>query len=212
MSQLATLHATAVRLSAVHLPAMRAHLLRLNEHDRYQRFAHAATDALIEQYLAKLDFDRDAHFGIWSSPAEEAEPRLAALAHMAIDRIGGIAEVGVSVDANERRQGLATRLLHRSVLHARNLCLGEVAMYFLPYNRELIELARSLGMRLSASDGLGMARLWPQPPDAGSVGAEVLEAWASAAGKSVAHVSEGAAETAAGIRRALGEMADGERT
>ncbi|QNM94755.1 GNAT family N-acetyltransferase [Chitinimonas koreensis] len=163
-------------LSRADLPAMRAHLLRLDAADRVQRFAQPAEDAVIERYLERLDFGRDAFYGVHATV--DGERRLIGLTQLAVEPGGRIAEIGVSVDADRRRQGVAGRMLARAVLHARNLGVAEVVMYFLPYNTELIELARALGMKLGVGDGQGIARLAPAAPDAASFACEMVENWA----------------------------------
>lgn len=162
-------------LQASHLPAMQAHLLRLCDTDRVQRFAQPASDEVILAYLRRLNFQRDAHYGVWENAG--LLPQLVGLTHLAVDPTLGLAEIGVSVDAGYRRQGLAGQMLERAILHARNLGIVEVVMYFLPYNTELMELARRLGMRLSVGHGDGIARLQPGEANLDSLSREWLADW-----------------------------------
>lgn len=168
------------QLKPSHLPALQAHLLRLSDGDRVQRFAQPAADEVVQAYLRSLDFERDAHYGMWDQAG--LTPQLLAHTHLAIDARQLRAEIGISVDAGQRRRGIASTMLRRALLHARNLGLDEVVMYFLPYNTELIELARHLGMRLSLGQGEGMARFNPPRPNMGSLGAELMANWSEAAG------------------------------
>ena len=46
-------------LTSRHRARIRAHLLGLDEHDRYLRFGFAASDAQISHYADALDFERD---------------------------------------------------------------------------------------------------------------------------------------------------------
>ncbi|WP_051319196.1 GNAT family N-acetyltransferase [Chitinimonas koreensis] len=188
-------------LSRADLPAMRAHLLRLDAADRVQRFAQPAEDAVIERYLERLDFGRDAFYGVHATV--DGERRLIGLTQLAVEPGGRIAEIGVSVDADRRRQGVAGRMLARAVLHARNLGVAEVVMYFLPYNTELIELARALGMKLGVGDGQGIARLAPAAPDAASFACEMVENWGAAAERGLRGWSEGALAASQGLAHAL---------
>src|SRR5687767_7388053 len=78
-----------------HRERIRAHLLALDEHDRYLRFGYPANDEQIGHYADQLDFDRDEIFGIYNRRLE-----LIAMAHLAFmqeaDAPAG-AEFGVSV-------------------------------------------------------------------------------------------------------------------
>jgi RimJ/RimL family protein N-acetyltransferase len=153
-------------------PADRAaildHLLALDAGDRFQRFNQQACDEVIARYVAELDFRRDAHFGI------RVDDRLVGCTHLAIRAEAGYAEVGVSVAAEYRRQGLAGRMLTHAVLHARNRHLREVVMYFLPHNVGLVELAKRLGMALNVGQGGGIARLTQPAPNVESLTQEWL--------------------------------------
>lgn len=189
------------QLSRAHLPAMHAHLLRLDDIDRVQRFAQPASDAVIEGYLTRLDFNRDAHYGMWTT--SDCTSKLVGLTHLAIDSQGCFAEIGVSVDRDYRRQGLASRMLERAILHARNAGVDEVVMYFLPYNTELIELARRLGMRISVGNGEGIARLLPGLPSLVSLANELLATWGEVAAASLNDWSGGTVSASRSVCGAL---------
>ena len=101
-----------------HRERIRAHLLALDEHDRYLRFGYPASDEQIGHYVDGLDFDRDEIFGIYNRRLE-----LIAVAHLAFmqeaDAPAG-AEFGVSVLKKARGRGYGARLFERAVMHARN--------------------------------------------------------------------------------------------
>ena len=65
-------------LTSRHRARIRAHLLGLDEHDRYLRFGFAASDAQISHYADALDFERDELFGIFNRRLD-----LIAMAHLA---------------------------------------------------------------------------------------------------------------------------------
>src|SRR6188508_2894051 len=79
-----------------HVPRIAAHLLSLEEHDRYLRFGYNASDEQIQRYVDQLDFERDDIFGIFNRRLD-----LIAMAHLAfIPNEPGTpagAEFGVSV-------------------------------------------------------------------------------------------------------------------
>ncbi|HEY9102677.1 GNAT family N-acetyltransferase [Chitinimonas sp.] len=180
-------------------PAMLEHLLGLGEADRTQRFNQSCGTAAIEHYVAGLEYDRDAHYGVWLPERQ----RLIGLTHLAIDSQYRFAEIGVSVDAGFRRRGVASRMLKRAILHACNHGVAEVVMYFLPYNTELIELARRQGMRLSVGNGEGIARLAAREPSVGSLAAEWLESMGELTTRSLQHLADGSSEAGEQFKKAL---------
>ena len=84
-------------LAERHRGRIAAHLLALEEGDRYLRFGYPATDAQIQRYVGSLDFARDELFGIFN---RRLEHRLAHLAYLPARR-GSAApwppRIGVSV-------------------------------------------------------------------------------------------------------------------
>ena len=89
--------------------AIVAHLLRLSPDDRSMRFAAGlVTEETIRRYVAGIPFERDAVFGV----VDECGV-LVALAHGCVYAVQGRSrvEAAFSVDADWRRQGLATRLM-----------------------------------------------------------------------------------------------------
>ncbi len=188
------------------LPAMRAHLLRLDDIDRVQRFAQPACDEVVDRYLSSINFKRDPQYGVFADHIEGR--RLIGLCHLAISPQGHLAEIGVSVDADCRRRGIAGALLERAMLHAGNLGVGEVVMYFLPYNTGLIELARHHGMRLSVGNGEGIARVASIQASPASVAAEWIAAMGDLTERSMRHLAEGACESSDAWRRAITDDID----
>ncbi|QDQ28391.1 GNAT family N-acetyltransferase [Chitinimonas arctica] len=187
------------RLQLADLPAIQAHLLALDGTDRLQRFSSPASDETIVAYVRRLDFTQDALFGVW----REIDCRLvlAGLTHLAIDPANRMAELGVSVATDQRRRGIAGRMLQRAILHARNVGVEEVAMYFLPYNTELIELAKTLSMKLSAGEGQGTAKLRPATADFVSFAGEMVESWSELAGRSLRDWSGGTLAASETLKR-----------
>ncbi|WP_269533215.1 GNAT family N-acetyltransferase [Chitinimonas sp. BJYL2] len=143
------------RLYRSDLAAIHTHFLKLNEADRSQRFGLAASDAAIAAYVDGLRFDQDAFFGVW----DEQDDSLLGFTHLAISPVNRYAEIGVSVHAAARRRGLGSAMLDQAIDYALRLELTEVVMCFQPYNTELMQLARTHGMRLSVGNGEGLARL-----------------------------------------------------
>jgi GNAT superfamily N-acetyltransferase len=145
-----------------------AHLRRLEAEDRRLRFGLAITDAAIDDYVARIDFDRDALFGVFDDDLQ-----LAGAAHLA--RADDQAELGVSVLPEHRGRGVGAALLARAHLHARNWGIGALFMHCLTENAAMMHLARKQGMRIVAESGEADARLALPPANAASFAQAVLD-------------------------------------
>ena len=130
-------------LGEAHLPALREHLLTLDERDRYLRFGYPASDAQIERYLQGLDFQRDEIYGIFNRKLH-----IVAMAHLALIEVPDretCAEFGVSVLAHARGRGYGARLFDRAVMHARNAKVSIMYIHALSENAPMIRIARKAG-------------------------------------------------------------------
>lgn len=123
-----------------------AHLISLDEGDRYLRFGYPATDAQISRYVDMLDFDQDEVFGIFNRRLE-----LIAMAHLAHPSApanparGTMAEFGVSVLRKARGRGFGARLFEHAVLHARNRGVQMLFVHALSENTAMLKIARNAG-------------------------------------------------------------------
>jgi GNAT superfamily N-acetyltransferase len=97
-----------LRVTTSGRPAVLAHLLQLNADDRYGRFATALSDNGIDAYVARIDFARDICVAISGTDGQ-----IAGFVHLAV--YGDGAELGASVDARWRRQGMARALFSGAV-------------------------------------------------------------------------------------------------
>jgi RimJ/RimL family protein N-acetyltransferase len=129
-----------------HRDRIAAHLLALEEQDRYLRFGYAANDEQIRRYVDLLDFDRDEIFGIYNRKLE-----LIAMAHLAFLQEAdapACAEFGVSVVRKARGRGYGARLFERAVMHARNEGVELVFIHALSENVAMLKIARNAGATL----------------------------------------------------------------
>jgi RimJ/RimL family protein N-acetyltransferase len=129
-----------------HRERIGAHLLALDEQDRYLRFGYAASDEQVRRYVEQLDFDRDEIFGIYNRRLE-----LIAMAHLAFMHEPGKpvgAEFGVSVAKKARGRGYGGRLFERAVIHARNEGVELIFIHALSENTAMIKIARNAGATL----------------------------------------------------------------
>jgi len=154
-------------LSRVHRAALLRHFFALDAHDRWLRFGAAISATALRAYVAGIDFERDAVFGIF-----DADLELNAVAHVA--RASDHAELGISVLAAHRNQGAGGALLMRAVLRARNWGVRMLYMHCLRENDTMMYIARKQGMRIVTEQGEANAWLGLPPADAGSHFGEVF--------------------------------------
>jgi GNAT superfamily N-acetyltransferase len=147
--------------------ALERHFLTLDARDRRLRFGIPLSDTAIRAYVARVDFDRDAVFG-----THDDALRLAGAAHVA--RARGHAELGVSVLARHRNQGIGGALLERACLRARNWGVRTLFMHCLRENDAMLRLARRQSVRIVTQAGESDAWLALAPADAGSYFGEVF--------------------------------------
>lgn len=161
-------------LSPRHRARIRAHLLKLDEGDRYLRFGYAASDEQVVRYADNLDFARDDIFGIFNRRLE-----LIAMAHLAyvdLAEHSNCAEFGVSVLKTARGLGLGTRLFARAVLRSRNQGVEMMFIHALSENTAMLKIARNAGARVKRDGSESEAYL--QLPAAG-LDTKVSELWDS---------------------------------
>ena len=148
-----------------HRERIAAHLTALDERSRYLRFGYAASDAHIQRYVDRLDFEHDEVFGIFNRRLELIA--LAHLAHRDADASRGrpaASEFGVSVLPKARRRGFGRRLFEHAVLHARNRHVETMFIHALSENTAMLKLARSAGATIER-DGSESEAWLKLPPD-----------------------------------------------
>ena len=154
-------------LTSLHRAAYEQHLLALGPQDRRLRFGAPPADSAVRAYVAGIDFERDALFGVFSDDLS-----LVAAAHLA--RSDDHAELGVSVLPEYRGRGFGGALLERAMLRSRNWLRPKLFMHCLNENAPMMRLARKLGMHVVTEAGEADAWLELPQPDAGSYFGEVF--------------------------------------
>ncbi len=132
------------RLDSRDLEAINAHLLELGPDDRSDRFLGAVNDDYLRRYVRDIAIATDILIGA------VLEGRLIGLAHAAVYREGAefVCEVGVSVQAGARKQGLGKQLLLRALDAARRIDVRRAIVLFRATNHAMAGLARSVGGRI----------------------------------------------------------------
>jgi len=168
-TKLAAYPATLVReLDDTHRAAALSHFLALEADDRHLRFGSPTSDAIIERYVANLNFNRDALFGVFNDALA-----LVGIAHLAYVPSANdgtrSAEFGVSVLHDDRHRGLGAALLARAAVHARNTHIDTLFVHCLAKNKAMMHLAQKLGMRVEFAYGDADAYLILPPANAQSI-------------------------------------------
>ena len=160
-----------VRLEASDRPALRAHFLALGSEDRRLRFGFHARDTTIERYVKDIDFTRDAVFGVRS---EGDGRQFDGITHVAIEK--NHAEIGVSVLARARGQGIGSALVSRAAVHACNHGIEVLYMQCLSENCAIMRIARTLGMKVVTVGSDSEARMTLPATKSAGIAAETAAA------------------------------------
>lgn len=165
-------------LSSRHRPRILAHLLQLDESDRYLRFGYHASDAQVRLYVDRLDFERDELFGVFNRRLE-----LIAMAHLAYQPSGKEgrmeAEFGVSVLKKARGRGYGARLFDHAVLHARNRHVDTMIIHALTENSAMLRIVHNAGASIEREGGDAEARLKLPPENLATVVDQLLQSQAA---------------------------------
>jgi len=154
-------------LTALDRAAYAQHLLALGPEDRRLRFGTPPADTVVQAYVERIDFERDALFGVFGDDLV-----LVGAAHLA--RGDDHAELGVSVLPEYRGLGFGGALLERAMLRSRNWRRPKLFMHCLRENATMMHLANKLGMHVATEAGEADAWLELPQPDAGSYFGEVF--------------------------------------
>jgi RimJ/RimL family protein N-acetyltransferase len=155
------------QLSPISREALAAHFLRLAPEDHRLRFGSSMTPQALREYVDRLDFERDAVFGVFDD-----ELRLVGVAHVA--RLEDGVELGVSVVPGERGKGIGSALFARAHAYARNQLLRQLFMHCLTENKAMMHIARKAGMSIVTEAGESSAYLELPPTDVATIAQELL--------------------------------------
>ncbi|HSS46856.1 MAG TPA: GNAT family N-acetyltransferase [Burkholderiales bacterium] len=158
------------QLSALSREALRRHFFALPADDIRLRFGSSMSGEGIDAYVDKVDFDRDAVFGVFDNDLQ-----LIGVAHLALDPEHDAAELGVSVLLGHRGRGVGTALFERAEGHARNHYIKILFMHCLTENQPIMHIAQKSGMRVVTGAGESDAHLELTPPDAANVTDELMQ-------------------------------------
>ncbi len=158
------------------------HFLALDDDERRLRFGTVLPDELVTRYVQKINFSRDAVFGVYDDCL-----KLVGVGHLAYTPSGAlpvtaaattrdrVAEFGVSVLAAYRGQGIGTRLFERAAMHCRNDDVDTLYVQCLASNQVMMHIAIKAGMEIRRDHGETDAYLKLPPADTASVLREAID-------------------------------------
>ena len=159
--------------------AYKAHLLRMQSNDRRLRFAHAASDSLIDAYVSRIDWSRCFVLGYF------ARGVLRAALQVAWPGPGGHSnspELAVEVEDGYRGIGVASTLMAQALKRARARGFGQVEFIAMAQNTAMLRLAQRYGARFvrSGTEVFGrfdLMRAKPGESSAQAFDSEALHSW-----------------------------------
>jgi len=155
--------------------ALVVHFLALPMRDRCLRFGMSLAPTVIAAYVDRIDFTRDAVFGVCDD-----RYALVGIAHLVLEN--DVAELALSVLPEHRARGMGSALFERSVAQARARGRAEVLMRCLAGNTPVARMAHRFGMSIVSVGGLSDARLALAPaPQTSAMLVEPLAAGACGA-------------------------------
>ena len=155
------------RLTESARAALVTHFLALPTEDRRLRFGSSLSPESIVAYIDKIDFDRDAVFGV-----HDDRLALVGVAHVAFG--DDLAELGLSVLPAHRGQGVGGALFERTAAHARNRSIPRLFMHCLEENAPIMRIARKFGMDVVTAIGDADAHLELPPASPTSIAGEFV--------------------------------------
>jgi RimJ/RimL family protein N-acetyltransferase len=157
-----------VSLSPSAREKLRTHFFALPAEDRRMRFGGTMSDAAVDAYVERLNFERDFLFGIFGDRLQ-----LVGVGHLAM--ADKVAEFGVSVVPGHRRHGIGSALVSRAAVHARNHAVPLLFMHCLSDNHQIIRIAGRLGMQIVRDGSESEAHLPLPRATFASVAGELME-------------------------------------
>ncbi|MEO8304661.1 MAG: GNAT family N-acetyltransferase [Betaproteobacteria bacterium] len=144
-----------------------AHFLALPPEDRRLRFGASLSGDSVIAYADRIDFGRDAVFGVFDNDLAAV-----GIAHVAFGP--GNAELGLSVLPGQRGRGAGSALFARAAEHVRNRSVSSLFMHCLAENAAIMHIARKSGMHIVAAAGDVDAHLSLAPASPLSITGEYL--------------------------------------
>jgi GNAT superfamily N-acetyltransferase len=171
MSDHKTGDGTTRRLWPTETDKFRDHLLRLDKNSRRLRFAHAVSDAFIDDYASRMS----EYGSLVYAHVVDSKVRGAAELRRLGDGWGEEAEAAFSVESAYQDNGVGSDLMGRVVRAARNRRIRRLYMSCLAENAKMQVIARKHEAVLRFEYGEVIGEILPETPDYFSMVTEAAE-------------------------------------
>lgn len=171
MSDLSAGEGTIRRLWPTETDKFRDHLLRLDKDSRRLRFAHAVSDAFVEDYASRMSEYGSLIYG----HVVDGKVRGAAELRRLGDGWGEEAEAAFSVEKAYQDNGVGSDLMGRVVRAARNRRVRRLYMSCMAENAKMQVIAKKHEAVLRFEYGEVIGEILPETPDYFSMVAEATE-------------------------------------
>lgn len=148
---------TSVRLKPFNRPSIAGHLKRLNPDDCYLRFGSVKTEEQIDEYVAKLNFNRDIIEGAFDGAV------LVGMCNISVFDDEGYpgGELGITVDKEFRKQGIGANLVERTLAQAGARGVSRVHVHYMRRNLSMARLVAGKAVALDFDGDEATAILAP---------------------------------------------------
>jgi RimJ/RimL family protein N-acetyltransferase len=150
---------------------LRDHLTRLTPEQRSLRFMGALNDVAVREHCERLNWFRAVVIGYFDA----GELRGAAELQVADDGFPVLYEVAITVETEWQDRGVATELLRRVLVIARNRSARGVLLKCVGDNHRIQHIAQNFGAKLHSRDGESEAEISTSSPTYWSLCEEVTD-------------------------------------
>lgn len=127
------------------------HLKGLPYEDRYLRFCSALKDEAIDDYVSKIDFDKDGVIAMFDeTSAEYWHKPIIGFLHASPFDDGKEVEFGISVSPEHRNKGIASSLFKNGVLFAQSRGYNTIYMNCLYENKVMRHIVSKYGFDIES--------------------------------------------------------------
>jgi len=150
--------------------ALSKHLARLSAEERLFRFMGSLDAASVRTHCRRIDWLQTVVVGFF----EGGVLRGSAEVHVADNRFPMSYELAIAVETAWQEHGVATQLLHRALVIARNRGAREMRIYCFVDNHRIQNLARKFGARFLSRAGQADAAIRIAAPSYSSLCEEII--------------------------------------
>jgi RimJ/RimL family protein N-acetyltransferase len=151
--------------------ALGEHLARLTREERMLRFMGQLHDAAVREHCERLDWSRTVVIGFFDAGVLRGAAEL----HLNDDQIPVSSEAAITVETPWQDQGVATELLRRALLIARNRSARGVRLNCFADNYRMQHVAQKFGAQFHCRAGESEAEIAAAAPTYSSIFEEAID-------------------------------------